>query len=151
MERITATLDEAAVEALDLMVEQRGYAGRSEALREIIRSHGRPKDPLSEEPCIGILSFVYDHATRLLAKRLTDAQHHRHDLTVASLHVHLDHETCLEVCVLKGSQAAVRSLSNELTAQRGVRHADLHLVPARIASARHDHGSGSAPHEHIHA
>lgn len=102
-------------------------------------------------PCIAVLSYVYDHDTRALAQRLTHALHDHHDLSVAGLHVHLNHESCLEVSVLKGAAASVHDLADALTAQRGVRHANLHLLPAQISTARHDHGAGSVAHQHIRA
>lgn len=101
-------------------------------------------------PCVAVLGYIYDHETRALAQRLTHALHDHHDLTVAGMHVHLDHESCLEVSVLKGSASAVRGLADVLTAQRGVRHASLHVIPVRVSNARHDHGSGAAVHPHIH-
>ena len=58
---------------------------------------------------------------------------------------------CLDVSVLKGATVAVRGLADELTAQRGVRHANLHVVPVKVSNVRHDHGSGTATHPHFHA
>ena len=83
-------------------------------VRDILRdmmdrqSAGDPK-----ADCIATLSYVFDHATRDLASRLTHAHHEHHDLSVASMHVHLDHESCLEVSVLRG---ATGSVTADLTA-----------------------------------
>ena len=52
-----------------------------------------------------------------------------HDLGIATTHVHFDHETCLEVVILRGRIAAVRSFADALTSQRGVRHVNLHVIP----------------------
>jgi CopG family nickel-responsive transcriptional regulator len=96
------------------------------------------------------LAYVYDHETRELSQRLTRSQHRHHDLQVATLHVHLDHDSCLEVSVLRGPVKAVRTLADETVSQRGVRHGHLHLVPADCARTRHSHGGGPHEHEHIH-
>jgi CopG family nickel-responsive transcriptional regulator len=101
--------------------------------------------------CIATLAYVYDHETRGLGHRLTQSQHKHHDLQVATLHVHLDHDSCLEVSVLRGPAKAVRALADETVSQRGVRHGQLHLVPADRARGSHPHGGGSHEHEHIHA
>jgi CopG family nickel-responsive transcriptional regulator len=70
---------------------------------------------------------------------------------VATLHVHLDHDSCLEVSVLRGRSEAVRALADDTVSQRGVRHGQLHVVPAERARGRHSHGDGPHEHEHIHA
>ena len=150
MQRITITIDEDLLEATDALMRRRGYESRSEALREVLRSHLR--DERAEDgaaPCIAALSCVYDHATRDLARRMADTMHEHHDLVVSTLHVHLDHDSCLELSVLRGPAAAVRKLADSLTAQRGVRHSNLHLVPAEVLVELHDHGGGRRPHEHI--
>ncbi len=99
MERITATLDEDLVEELDRFQKDRGYQNRSEALRDLVRAGLQEATQENESggACIGALVYVYDHEVRTLAKRLTITQHDHHDLSVATLHVHLDHHSCLEV------------------------------------------------------
>lgn len=151
MQRITITIEDDLLATVDAVMQRRGYASRSEALRDMIRdAAARDLAGDAAQPCVAVLGYVYDHATRALAQRLTHAFHDRHDLTVAGMHVHLDHATCLEVAVLRGPVAAVRTLADDVTAQRGVRHANLHIVPAEVAEARHDHGSGAVAHPHIH-
>lgn len=150
MKRITITIDDELLEAVDALVARKGYAGRSEAVRDLVRDAAKREAPL-EAPCIATLSYVYDHGVRGMAQRLAAAQHAHHDLGVASLQVHLDHESRLEVAVLRGPSGAVRRFADLVTSQRGVRHQALHIVPARIEEARHDHGAGMHPHLHIHA
>jgi CopG family nickel-responsive transcriptional regulator len=150
MQRITITIDDDLLEAVDGLMARRGYDSRSEAVRDIIREmvdRERLSEP--EADCIGALTFVYDHETRDLASRLTSAHHDRHDLSVASMHVHLNHESCLEVSVLRGSLSDVRAFANALASQRGVRSAKLHVIPARIATESHAHGGGPRAHEHV--
>jgi CopG family nickel-responsive transcriptional regulator len=158
MQRITLSIDDELAASLHRHMKKRRYTSRSEALRDILReAHAR--EQLEERRtakedgrfCVATLAYVYDHATRDLGRRLTRAQHKHHDLQVATLHVHLDHESCLEVSVLRGPASAVRSLADETTSQRGVRHGQLHLVPAALANERHGHGGDRQAHEHIHA
>ena len=155
MQRITITIDDDLLETLDAVVRRRSYSSRSDAVRDMIRDSATRQETSSEDaaPCVAVLGYVYDHATRALARRLTQASHDHHDLTVATMHVHLDHESCLEVSMLKGDASAVRGLADVLTAQRGVRHANLHVVPVRTSDAVHDHGSDVAArsHRHVHA
>ena len=152
MQRITITIEDDLLETVDAAVRLHGYTSRSEAIRDMIRGAATKDAVMADDaPCLAMLAYVYDHETRALAQRLTQTLHDHHDLTIASLHVHLDHDACLEVSALRGPAAAVRSLSDVLTAQRGVRHARLHLIPADLSNDRHDHGAGAMAHTHIHA
>jgi CopG family nickel-responsive transcriptional regulator len=93
------------------------------------------------------LSYVFNHHERALAERLTALQHEHHDLTVAAMHTHLDHENCLESVILKGPTAKVRQFADALTAQAGVRHGHLHVI-ALQAEHHHAHDAEGAPHLH---
>jgi len=151
MQRITITIDDDLLAAVDRLMARRGYTNRSEAFRDIVRDltdREGSADPAA--PCIATLSYVYDHHTRNLAGRLIHTQHDHHDLSVASLHVHLDHDACLEVAVLRGAAGAVSGLADALATQRGVRHARLHTIPVTI-SPQHRHEPGSETHRHLHA
>jgi len=152
MQRITITIDEDLLETIDSVMQRRSYASRSEAVRDMLRNEAAREPALPDKtPCVAALTYVYDHETRALAQRITRTAHDHHDLAVASLHVHLDHESCMEVSILKGKAASVQELADLLTAQRGVRHANLHLVPVQLSDNRHAHGDGEKPHTHIHA
>lgn len=151
MERLTMTLDEDLVAALDGFMQERGYASRSEAMRDLMRAglvqkarRGRPT-----EQCIATLTYVFDHEERELAKRLTHAHHQHHDLSVASLHVHLDHDNCLEVAVLRGPHRSVDGFADAVLAERGVRWGNLHVVPVREDAQDHGHDHGAGSHHHL--
>jgi len=152
VQRVTITLDDDLLAAVDALASRRGYASRSEAFRDIVRDSLREeRTAAADTPCVGTFSYVYDHATRELAQRLTHAQHDNHDIVVAGLHVHLDHASCLEVSILRGTLGAVRSFADGLSSQRGVRHAQLHLIPAEVSTAAHRHDGGSPAHHHVRA
>jgi CopG family nickel-responsive transcriptional regulator len=131
MQRVTISMDDALAEQFDAMARARGYQSRSEAVRDVIRS-AVTEHSLAESSgyCVANLSYVYNHHTRLLATRLMDMQHGNHDLVLATTHVHLDHEHCLETVMLKGAVEAVRAFADEIQAERGVRYALLNIVPA---------------------
>ncbi len=152
MQRITITIDDDLLEEVDGLMSRRGYTSRSEAFRDIVRDmvdRRTTDDP--KAACIATLSYVFDHATRGLAGRLTGAHHDHHDLSVASMHVHLDHDSCLEVSVLRGASGPIKAFADALATQRGVRHAQLHLIPVQVSTTGHVHGSRSAKHAHVHA
>ena len=130
MERITMSIDESLAKEFDALIAKRGYGSRSEAMRDLLRGE-LEANRIKYEPrkhCVASLSYVYGHHVRNLAQRLTGAQHARHDLIVSTMHVHLDHEHCLESVILKGSSAAVRAFADGIRAERGVTHSQLNLI-----------------------
>lgn len=130
MERFTISLPTDLALAFDGWLTRRGYTTRSEAVRDLVRSVLDADHATASADGVGIgaLSYVYDHHDHTLTARLAEAQHDHHDLVVSTLHAHLDHERCLEVSILRGSTAAVQSLANAITAQRGIRHGHLHFI-----------------------
>ena len=130
MERITMSIDEGLAREFDALVAKRGYSGRSEAMRDLLRREVEANRATDDKKgaCVANLSYVYDHHQRRLSERLTEAQHAEHDLVVATTHVHLDHANCLESVILKGPTARVRAFAEAIQSERGVRHGHLSIV-----------------------
>lgn len=127
--RFSVSLEPVLLAAFDRLCEERGYATRSEAIRDLLRDRLlSQQDDESDAQRVAVVSLVYDHHARRLADRLVDRQHERHDLVVATLHVHLGSDHCLEVIVLRGSARDIRRLGNELVATKGVLHGDIRLT-----------------------
>jgi CopG family transcriptional regulator, nickel-responsive regulator len=153
MQRITITVDDELAVALDHVIAASGYQNRSEAIRDLTRAgiaqlHGQDNDRQSG---VAALVYVYDHQERELAKRLTRSSHEHHDLSVATMHVHLDHDSCMEVAVLKGAMRDVRHFAQQVVCERGVRHGQLVTVPVEFENQKHAHGAEpDRRHLHIH-
>lgn len=131
MQRVTITVDDELMAELDALIARRGYQGRSEAIRDLARAGLRQAagEAGSDEACIAVLVYAYDHGTRELPKRLTHAFHGHHAMCVSTLHVHLTDDTCLEATVLRGPAGEVRHLAEHVIAERGVRHGQLVVLP----------------------
>jgi CopG family transcriptional regulator, nickel-responsive regulator len=129
MQRITISLDDDTARALDAHVAQRGYGNRSEAVRDLVReAASRYAAGAHGKSCIGVLSYLYDHERRDLARRLVHTHHDHHALNLSTLHLHLDARRCLEVAVLQGSAAQLRGVADQVSAERGVRLGDLRVI-----------------------
>lgn len=148
MERITISLDTELVREFDELIHERGYANRSEAMRDLLREQLRTRVRRVPQAgaCVATLSFVYSHHERELGERLTAMQHDHHDLVVSGMHAHLDHEQCLETLILKGPLEAVRRFGETLIAERGVRHGQMNLVPVEEGG---EHHHGGERHRHV--
>ena len=151
MQRVTITVDDDLLEEVDLLIAARGYQGRSEAIRDLARSGIRQAllETNSAETCVAAVVYVYDHAARELARRLTKLFHDHHDLSLVTTHVPLNHDSGLEVVILKGETKRVRRLADEVLAERGVRHCRTIIVPAAIETDEHIHDGGAQGHTHI--
>lgn len=149
MERFTISLDESLARQFDQLIATRGYGNRSEAVRDLIRgaiqSDSQRNPPTGH--CVANLSYVYNHHERELAERLTALQHDHHDLTVAAMHSHLDHDNCLESVILKGLTADVRRFADALMAERGVRHGKLNMIALAV---EHHHAHDEHGEAHVH-
>ena len=132
MQRVTITLDDALMKDLDRCAATRGYQNRSDAVRDLVRAGLQQMIPETggKSDCVAALVYVYDHHVRELAKRLTQAFHSHHVLSLASLHVHLDEKNCMEVSVLKGPGEEVRHFAEHIIAERGVQHGRIFTMPA---------------------
>ncbi|HYM12950.1 MAG TPA: nickel-responsive transcriptional regulator NikR [Bryobacterales bacterium] len=131
LSRIGVAIDSELLEKFDKLIARRGYENRSEAFRDLVR------DELVEEtwktpdsPVVGTVTLVYDHHVRLLSEKLTDLQHENHKSILSTLHVHLDHDHCLEVLVVRGKAASVQRIADTLISTKGVKHGRLTITAA---------------------
>ena len=146
MERFTISLDEKLAHEFDRWIAERNYSTRSEAVRDLLRTelqNARLKKHASPN-CVACLSYVFNHHERDLAERLNSLQHDQHDLTVSTMHAHLDHDYCLETVILRGNTDAVRAFSDAVIAERGVHHGKLNLIAVDVHGA-HTHQGNAAP------
>ncbi|MCP2502089.1 MAG: nickel-responsive transcriptional regulator NikR [Deltaproteobacteria bacterium] len=121
--RFGVSLDEKLLAKFDRLIGKKGYANRSEAIRDLIReSLVREQWKLGDTDAVGTLTLVYDHETRELEERLTELQHAHFRTIVSTLHVHLDAHHCLEVLILRGKAALLKSIADRLIGTRGVKH-----------------------------
>lgn len=150
MQRVTVTLDDDLMAELDRAIVAKGYQNRSEALRDLARAGLRETMVASpdSQDCMAALVYVYDHAARDLSRRLVRSYHENHDLTLATMHVHLDHDNCMEVTVMRGATGAVQRIADQVIAERGVRHGRLMLIPVEIDTHAHE-DAGAGPHMHV--
>lgn len=111
---------------LDEMITARGFANRSQALAELVRTQlvdYRAEAKLGE--IAGTVTLVFDHHRRNIQSTLTDIQHDYGGLIVATMHIHLDHHNCMEVLALRGEAGSIKKLADRLVATKGIKHGKL--------------------------
>jgi len=127
--RFGVSMDDELLERLDLHARRKKYPNRSEAIRDLVRGALVEEEWSSaKKEVIGVLVVVYDHRMRELSSRMLNVEHGHHGEIVTTLHLHLDHDTCLEAKVIRGKPAAVRHIADELISMKGVKYG--RLIPA---------------------
>ena len=109
-------------------IERRKYTNRSEALRDLIRDNLVGQEWDQNKETVATITFVYDHHVRDLARKLTHIQHDFQGHIMAGMHVHLDHDHCLEVLVVKGKASEIREVADALVSVKGVKHGKLTMT-----------------------
>lgn len=129
LSRIGVAIDTDLLNKFDRLIEKRGYTNRSEAFRDLIRDELVEQTWESpESQVVGTVTLVYDHHVRMLNEKLTGIQHDFHHSILSTLHVHLDHDNCLEVLVVRGKSAVVRKVADAIISTKGVKHGTLTIT-----------------------
>lgn len=133
LSRIGVAIDSDLLAKFDRLIAERKYTNRSEAFRDLIRDELVEKTWESpDSQVVGTVTLVYDHHVRMLNEKLTDIQHDFHRLILSTLHVHLDHDNCLEVLVVRGKSAEVRKVADTLISAKGVKHGRLTITTTGV-------------------
>lgn len=127
--RFSVSMPEELVQQFDEMAEEKGFSNRSQALSSVVRDalveyHGQCGTP----EIAGTITLVYDHHTRNIQMTLTEVQHDHGDLIIAAMHVHLDHQNCMEVLAVRGEAQAVKSMADHLITTKGIKHGRLTMT-----------------------
>jgi CopG family nickel-responsive transcriptional regulator len=136
MEKITrfgVSIEPDLLKKFDKVIKKKGYTNRSEAIRDIIRENliaETTEDPNSE--AIGTLTMIYDHHAGNLTNRLLDLQHHHHKEILTTTHIHVDHDNCLEVLVLKGKTRNIQKLADNIKSLKGIKHGELVITESKL-------------------
>jgi len=129
LSRIGVAIDAELLAEFDELIGKKGYANRSEAFRDLIRERLIGEEASHPKATgVGTLTLVYDHHVRSLNDKLTRMGHDHHKEILSTLHIHLDHDNCLEVIVLKGKVGSIRKIAERLIATKGVKHGKLTLT-----------------------
>lgn len=153
--RFGVSIESSLVEAFDALSKKKGFANRSDALRQCMRNALQEEanaDPNTNVS--GVLTIIYDHHNSDLSKKLTSMQHAVHDVVMSNLHVHLDLHHCLEVMILKGKNHVVQELADKLASTKGILKSNLAIASIdTLAHTCHTHSDNNHSHdnhEHCH-
>lgn len=144
--RFGVAMEASLLREFDQLVETRGGT-RSEALRDLARAAVVQAKMRRGAEAVAALTLVYDHHVRDLTERLTELQHELGERVRSTLHVHLDHDHCLEVIIMHGRSDQLQAVADRIFALKGVMHGGIELY----AGLEHDHVETDEDRGHAHA
>ncbi len=124
--RFGVSMDSRLLKQFDKYINQKGYANRSEAIRDLIRNNLVEEEwEVGKGETVGTVTIIYNHHKRELSDTLTNIQHKHHASMISTMHVHLDSHNCLEVLVVKGKAREIKIMADRLIGTKGVIHGKL--------------------------
>lgn len=145
--RFGVAMESSLVDQLDAIATARG-CNRSELLRDLVRGEMSRSAVVDPVPAFAALTLVYNHHVRELSEHLTALQHDLGERVRSTMHVHLDHEHCLEVIVMRGRSDELKAASARMIGSRGVIQGGAEYVAETTLAMT---GSGRRVHHHEHA
>lgn len=129
--RFTVSLEADLLEEFDRYCTVHHFATRSEAIRQLLRDTLTAQAwEAGTKDAAATLTLVYNHHRTQLSDQLLELQHRHTDVVIASSHVHLDHNNCMEVIFLRGQARALREVANQLSGLKGIRKGQLVVASA---------------------
>ena len=125
--RFGVSLEKALLDRFDVLIREKQYTNRSEALRDLIRRELVQKEWQGGSDVAGAITLIYDHHKRDILRMVTDTQHAFQEVIISTQHIHLDHHNCLEIVAARGKAGEVQKLADALRSIKGVRHATLSM------------------------
>ena len=126
--RFGVSLEKELLEKFNILIKEKKYPNRSEAIRDLIRENLVRREWVEGKEVAGAITLVFDHHKRDLVNILTDIQHDFHTLIISSQHIHLDHDNCFEIIVVRGKPIEVSELADKLRATKGVKYGSLSIA-----------------------
>lgn len=123
--RFGVSLEPELLGQLDRIVSRQNFANRSQAIRSLVRNNLVNEEWLAGKEVAGTITLVYDHHKPNLLSRLTEAQHKHHHLIISTQHIHLDHNNCMEIVVIRGKPSEAQQLLGAIKGIKGIKFSAL--------------------------
>lgn len=130
--RFGVSIETELLKKFDSLSSKKGYSNRSEALRDLIRDK-LVSEKIDDENalCFGIITFVYDHHKREIEKTLNNFQHDYYKTILFTSHVHIDHDNCMEIVVVRDKAGRAKALADKILSFKGVKHGKFVMTSAQ--------------------
>jgi CopG family nickel-responsive transcriptional regulator len=124
-------MESKVLERFDRWVADRGLPSRSRAIGDIVREKlVSDRSEFGKAVIVATINLVYNHHKPNLQSLLTTIQHDHHNQITSTLHIHLDHDNCLEVLVVRGKAKEIKAMADKLISSKGVKYGKLAVIAA---------------------
>ncbi|OPH61379.1 NAD+ synthetase [Paenibacillus ferrarius] len=138
--RFGISMPQSLIEQYDRLIAEQGYGNRSEAIRDLTRKALLTSSGMQpEETVAGTIVMVYDHHISDLPITLMELQHEYHHAIISTMHIHLNHQQCLEILVVRGKVQKLRELQQRIQVLKGVGYAELSVTHVDEHAPSHGH------------
>lgn len=128
--RISITVPETTLNALDQNIVDQHYVSRSQAIVDMINKHLIADQAERNEVMVGTLTLLYDVGLKPLRTQLFELQQKYLTQVISSLHIQLDDQKVLEVMLMQGGSNDLKHISQQFIALKGVVKGHLELMDA---------------------
>ncbi|MCD6423438.1 MAG: nickel-responsive transcriptional regulator NikR [Elusimicrobia bacterium] len=125
LKRFGVSIEEKVLKNFDSYIKKKKYPTRSKAISDLIVKELVKHEWLKGNTVVGVISLVYNHHKRDIVEKLTDIQHDFYDVIISSQHIHLDHNNCFEIVIVRGKPDKIKNLSEKLAGTKGVKYSNL--------------------------
>jgi CopG family nickel-responsive transcriptional regulator len=145
VQRITISLPDELFRQFEEMLEERGFANRSQAIAEILNQHISDYYSFKGNRVMaGTLTLLYEHRKPGLMQQLADIQHQHVNEVISSFRVLLENHHTMDVILMQGPASVLRSITNRFLACKGVQAGRLNLTRTVMPPIHAKHGGGEA-------
>jgi CopG family transcriptional regulator, nickel-responsive regulator len=123
--RFSVSVPDNLLKQFDKQIDKDHYPTRSKAIADLISTSLINESWAGNAEVAGAVVLVYDHHKKDLSRKMAELQHDFHHVVISTQHVHLDHDNCLEIVVVKGRPSEVKELSSRLRTGKGIKHGSL--------------------------
>jgi CopG family nickel-responsive transcriptional regulator len=145
--RFGVAIERSLLEEVDALAHERDCT-RSELFRDLSRAEVARAKIAEGVDAVATLTIVYDHHVRLLSEKLTALQHELGEGVRSALHVHLSHDLCLEVVVMRGKSDSLKAVANRILGMRGVKHGGIEIIAGLDLDGGHEHNHAPLSRRH---
>lgn len=136
--RIGVSLEPELLKQFDESIAEKGYSSRSEAIRDLVRdSLAENEWKNDDEWMVGTIVIVFDHTTSSVGDKLTDFQHEHGSMVTTSVHIHLDHDRCMEILICEGKLGNLKKFADEISSIKGVLRGRLTMAAPSTGNIHH--------------
>ena len=124
-------MPDALLDRVDAFVDEHGYSGRSEAVREGTRTllGEFRSQKIDGESHVCTVTATFDYCQPAVQQRLTGIRHEHEAIVSTTTHTHAGDQYCVELFVLEGTTDAISAFVNAVRAVPDILSVNYSITP----------------------